>query len=184
MKKEKLVLASTGKEVKVGDKIKVDTLLNTSYGVVFSNAVITVTENSVKKLVDSKILKVMNKNSSEINAKIPMEIEYYVQKVADKMGWHIDKTYNYLNNIDSIFPMAAFSIVLREIAVELDKQYEDHIENSPEIYAISSGHGRITKANKSLIKNYRNFSAFRSVEDAKVACKIMRDFLKGMFSGK
>lgn len=45
--------------------------------------------------------------------------------------------------------------------------------------------GRITKANKAHIKNYRNFAAFRSVSDAKIACSIVRDVLKEMFkSGK
>ena len=114
-----------------------------------------------------------------------MDLEYYVQKIADKMGWHIDKTYNYLNNVDAILPAAAFSMVLREVAIELDKKYEDHIENSPEIYVISMTDGRITKANKAHIKNYRNFAAFRSIEDAKIACRIVRDILKEIFkSGK
>ena len=41
--------------------------------------------------------------------------------------------------------------------------------------------GRITKANKAHIKNYRNFAAFRTVEDAKTACSIVRDILKELF---
>ena len=86
--------------------------------------------------------------------------------------------------MDSILPAAAFSMVLREIAVELDKKYEDHIENSPEIYVISMLDGRITKANKAHIKNYRNFSAFRTIEDARIACRIVKPILKEMFKIK
>ena len=41
--------------------------------------------------------------------------------------------------------------------------------------------GRITKANKAHIKNYRNFAGFRTIEDAKIGCTITRDILKEMF---
>ena len=110
-----------------------------------------------------------------------MELEYYIQKIAEKLGWKIEKVYNYLNNVDAILPAAAFYMVLREVAVELDKKYKDHIEKSPEIYVVSLLDGRITKANKAHIKNYRNFAAFRTVEDAKIACSIVRDILKELF---
>ena len=67
----------------------------------------------------------------------------------------------------------------------MDKKYEDHIENSPEIYVISLLDGRITKANKAHIKNYRNFAAFRTIGDAKIACNIVKELLKELFkSGK
>ena len=75
-------------------------------------------------------------------------------------------------------------MVLREIAIELDKKYEDHIENSPEIYVISMLDGKIAKANKAHIKNYRNFAAFRTIEDAKIACRIVKPILKEMFKNK
>lgn len=113
------------------------------------------------------------------------DLAFYVNKVAQRFGWKPAKACNYLNTIDSCYPAAAFAIVLREIAIELDKKYEDHIEKSPEIYVISMLDGRITKANKAHIKNYRNFAAFRSISDAKIACKITKDILKEMFkSGK
>ena len=44
--------------------------------------------------------------------------------------------------------------------------------------------GRITKANKAYIKNYRNFAAFRTIEDAKIACRIVKPILKEMFKSK
>jgi hypothetical protein len=44
--------------------------------------------------------------------------------------------------------------------------------------------GRIYKVNKAHIKNYRNFAAFRSIEDAKTACKILREILKSMYAKK
>ena len=139
---------------------------------------VKVTKDSLPILIEAGIVTTTKPAKSVVETKVPMELEYYIQKIADKLGWKVEKVYNYLNSVDAILPAAAFSMVLREIAIELDKKYEDHIEKSPEIYVISMLNGRITKANKIHIKNYRNFAAFRTMEEAKMACKIKRDILK------
>lgn len=108
-------------------------------------------------------------------------LAFYINKVAQRFGWKPAKACNYLNTIDSCYPAAAFAMILREIAIELDKKYEDHISNSPEIYSISLTDGRITKLHKSSIRNYKNFAAFRTIDDAKFACKVLRVALKDMF---
>ena len=109
----------------------------------------------------------------------------FLEKIAERLGWKVDKVCNYLTTLDELHPAAAFFVVLREIAIHLDLKYPDHIKNSPEIYVISLLDGRITKANKAHIRSYKNFAAFRSIEDAKIACNITRDVLKEMFkSGK
>ena len=142
----------------------------------------------IEEVFKGEILEIYNNknNPKEETTVVPMDLDYYINKIADKLGWKIDKVYNYLNNIDSILPMAALSIILREIAIELDKKYEDHINNSPEIYVISTLNGKITRVYKAHIKNYRNFAAFRTIEDAKIACKIVKPILKELFksSGK
>ena len=180
-----------GKEVQLGDTLcKVERIEHPLFGEGDVVEHIFVTKEIIPTLIKAGIIEARNAKETKAPAgnpssEVPMDLEYYVQKIADKMGWHIEKVYNYLNSVDSIFPAAAFSMVLREIAIELDKKYEDHINNSPEIYVISTLDGRITKANKAHIKNYRNFAAFRSINDAKIACSITRDILKEMFkSGK
>lgn len=175
----------SGEEVQIGDIIAV---ITKKEGPHFSETItkyIKVTEDILLKLLDDGIITSNSKKDTVNKYEVPMNMEYYIQKIANRLNWKIDKVYNYLNNVDAIYPAAAFSMILREIAVELDKKYKDHIENSPEIYVISMFDGRITKANKAHIKNYRNFAAFRSVEDAKIACNIMKDILKELFkSGK
>ena len=182
---EKIYLTN-GKEVKVGDTLtKVSKVEDPFFGEGTVVQHVVVTEAILPKLLKAGIVTTTPLEHTTAATEVPMELEYYVQRIADKLGWKIDKTLNYLNNVDSILPAATFSMVLREIAIELDKKYEDHIENSPEIYVISVLDGRITKANKAHIKNYRNFAAFRTLEDAKIACRITRDILKEMFkSGK
>lgn len=182
---EKIYLTN-GKEVQIGDSLtKVSKVKDPFFGNGTIVQHIVVTKDILPKLLEAGIVTTTKPAKSVVETEVPMELEYYIQKIADKLGWKVEKVYNYLNSVDAILPAAAFSMVLREIAIELDKKYEDHIEKSPEIYAISMLDGRITKVNKAYIKNYRNFAAFRTIEDAKIACKITRDILKEMFkSGK
>lgn len=182
---EKIYLKN-GKKVQIGDTlVKVSKVVDSFFGGAVVQHIV-VTEDILPRLLELGIVTTTNPTKSTVvESEVPMELEYYIQKIAEKLGWKIEKVYNYLNSVDTILPAAAFSIVLREVAIELDKKYEDHIEKSPEIYVISMLDGRITKANKAHIKNYRNFAAFRTIEDAKIACRITRDILKEMFkSGK
>lgn len=115
-----------------------------------------------------------NKSKEEVNK----DLNYYISKIAKKSYYLED---SWLSKLYQFYPAAAISILLREIAIELDLKYDDHIKESPEIYVISMSDGRIHKANKHRIKNYHNFAAFRTIEDAKEACSIVRDLLKEMF---
>ncbi len=183
---KKLVL-SNGKEVKMGDVIILHNVANTPIGRAKAIQEILVNEETLPKLLAAGII-TQEEHGADCHCahciKSPMDMDFYIEKIAERLGWKVEKVYNYLNSVDSILPAAALSIVLREIAIELDKKYEDHIENSPEIYVISLLDGRITKANKAHIKNYRNFAAFRSIDDARIACKITRDILKELFKSK
>ena len=177
---EKIYLTN-GKEVQIGDILtKVSKVVDPFFGKGTVVQHIVVTRDILPKLLEAGII-TTKPAKSVVETEVPMELEYYIQKIADKLGWKVEKVYNYLNSVDAILPAAAFSMVLREIAIELDKKYEDHIDKSPEIYVISILDGKITKANKAHIKNYRNFAAFRTIEDAKIACTITRDILKEMF---
>lgn len=185
---EKIYLKN-GKEVQIGDTlIKTSKTVDPLFGEGTMVHHIVVTKDTLPKLLEAGIVTTTKPTKSTVaETKVPMELEYYIQKIADRLGWKLEKMYNYLNTIDVILPAAALSLILREIAVELDKKYKDHIQNSPEIFAISMIDGRIKRVNKANIKNYKNFAAFRSIEDAKIACSIVRDILKEIFkdtSGK
>lgn len=138
-----------------------------------------------KDIVDllSILEKVFHNNESCENKvdSTPTSIQYYVEALAHKMDWHPKRMANFLDNLWEISPISAFSVLLREIAVELDKKYKDHIECSDKIYVISTFDGRIHEVCKAHIKNYRNFAAFRTIEDAKFACNILREDLRDMF---
>ena len=187
----KKVILKNGKEVKMGDKLIKHGIIDTPLGKGFIIQEIIVDEETLPKLIKMGVLTQIGCThvagcpcGQHIKNDVPMNMDFYIKKIAARLGWKLEKVNNFLGNVDSILPAAAFSIVLREIAIELDKKYEDHIENSPEIYVISTLDGRITKANKAHIKNYRNFAAFRTIEDAKIACRIVKPILKEMFKSR
>lgn len=72
--------------------------------------------------------------------------------------------------------------MLREVAIVPDEKYDNHIENSKEIYVISCLNGEISKVKDlNKIKNFKNFAAFRTLEDAITAKKILEEPMKQLF---
>ena len=122
--------------------------------------------------LDSILKEVLQENLGE---------EYYIYKLAEKKGWEPKKMLSYIDNLTKFSPQAAFSVLLREIAIDFDNKYKDHIEKSKEIWVVSLLDGKVEQINKAKVKNYRNFSAFRCREDAEKACKILDKRLKNMF---
>lgn len=122
-------------------------------------------------------------NHKETNNHHKLTPEFFIQQLADKKNKSFSATCQWLEDIAETNPAAAFSVVLREIAVYLDNKYEGHIEDSDKIYVISTIDGKIHELDKKLIKNYRNFAAFRTIEDAKLAINILKPQYKALFKG-
>ena len=185
----KKFILKNGEGVEIGDTLIEKSVIDTHFTKELIIKKIIVDEKTLPELLKTGVLipvgcahKANCTCGHCTKSEIPMDITFYIGRIASRLGWKPEKVDKYLlTSVDSVLPAAAFSMILREIAIELDKKYEDHIENSPEIYIISLLDGRIVKANKAHIKNYRNFAAFRTIEDAKIACKIVKPILKGMF---
>ena len=174
----KLKLKETGKEVKMGEKlIKVVEL----FGIPIPVAQIEINETTLPDLIKHGIVVAEGSDSD-----IDITIEGAVQHLANRIGWNKENLERYFNNLYKISPAAVFEIVLKEVAILLDKKYSNHISNSKEIWVINKVNGEIQKLkDMSKIKSFQHFAAFRSLEDAKIACRITKDILKEMFkSGK
>lgn len=78
---------------------------------------------------------------------------------------------------------ARFSVILRALAVLIDRKYPDHINNADvdKYFTIDMTNGRVCEVPKGKIKNFRNFAAFRSIDDIKIATKILRPFIKELW---
>lgn len=64
------------------------------------------------------------------------------------------------------YPSVLFSLILKEVAIELDKRYEGHISECDYVFIISTLDGGVAKIDADNIATYRTFAAFRSIEDA------------------
>lgn len=106
---------------------------------------------------------------------------YYIKNLAIKRGWGVSQMVDFFRELWNFYPAAALSLLLREIAIELDKNYKDHINDSDKIFVISMLDGKIHEVVKRHVKNYKNFAAFRTLEDARIACKILQKELRVMF---
>lgn len=164
-----------GKEVKVGDYVThSEDITHPQLGKIHSETTILVTKESIPTLLKMGIIVPSTTPSDNIG--------YYISKVLTRLGWTESKDLKYIQDLENVYPSIVFNMLLKEIAIELDNKYDDHIENSLEVFVVPTLDGRITKVNKSYIKNYRNFAAFRSVADAKFACRILRSYLREMYA--
>ena len=173
---KKFIVANSGKEINFGDKVLIVETVNYPLGVAKIHRTAVVTEELMDKLIkDGKVNVVEEKDINKIwnNA---------IKNLAKKTNWKEEKLLNILNTLYLANPWAATQMVLREIAIELDKKYDDHINESEHIFAISPQDGRIHEINKAHIKNYRAFPAFRTINDAKIACSLVRENLKSIFT--
>ena len=173
---KKFILADSGKEINFGDRILIIEDINTPLSVARVQRVAVVTKELMGKLIKDGKVNVVEENS--IN-KIWNDA---IKSLAKKTNWKEEKLLNILATLHLANPWAATQMVLREIAIELDKKYDDHINKSEKIYVISPQDGRIHEINKKTVKNYKAFPAFRNIEDAKIACSLIREHLKSIFS--
>ena len=109
--------------------------------------------------------------------------ETIIMSIAKRLKWKDDNVFKYLDNLAYINEGAVLAILLREVAVILDRQYPDHIENSEKIYTIDMAKGEVVEVKDiHKIKNFRNFAAFRNIQDAIIAKKVLKDFMLAAFS--
>lgn len=165
----KYFLKNNKKEVHIGDTIV--------FGGKIKGVTFEIEGTLTEELLDTLIRQGVIENNN------PKSIQDYLKDIMHNMNEQgVGNPKDAIASWWDYNPASLLSTLLRNIAIDLDKKYEDHISKSPEIYVISLLNGKITKANKAHIKNYRNFAAFRTIEDAKEACKIVKPLLKELFN--
>lgn len=174
---EKFINVKSGKEVKVGDLIKVVANVNIPiFGEIKAVKEITLTKDMLTKLIIRGEVKIVKETSD------PMKIWANAWKnLCNKANVTSEKMSSILDILEDANHWVVVQLLLKEIAIELDKKYNNHINNSEKIYAISHQDGRIHEVDKSHIKNYKAFPAFRNIEDAKIACHLVKNHLKSIF---
>lgn len=170
---KKLIFVETGKEVEMGKIIAFG--MKSGRGFVPFYTVI-VCEESIPSLIKEGVIKEVEEEGTHVDP------NFYLEHLAKRIHWNVDNLRKYLGNLYTIYPAAVLSILLREIAIVLDEKYDNQIENSKEIYVISCLNGEISKVKDlNKIKNFKNFAAFRTLDDALAAKHILKDPMKQLF---
>lgn len=176
----KFIFTKTGTEVKFGDIMSLTYDKETPIGKTKISYQTPLTEENLEYFLVAGIIKEV-KHKGLCPVKAPTDLEHYINKIANRLNLNYNETLDYISNLGKINTATLFSVLLKEIALEIDKSYEGHINKLPEIYVISTITGEVNKIKSSYVKNYRNFAAFRSKEDADLAIKILYPIYKEMF---
>lgn len=172
---KKFILTKTNEEVYLGDTISFTKKFKIGSGDVQKTLSFTLTPDNINVFIANGVISPKRADDNTKNLK------FFINSVADSLGWSLDKTYNYLEKLKKIYAPAAFSIILRAIAKYLDKQYSNHISEAEEVWVISLLNGKVCKVNKKDITNYQNFAAFRSKEDALFAKEVLQSYYVNMY---
>ena len=159
MKKEKrYILKKNGLNVNIGDEIN------------FGHISVIISESNIPLLIRYNIIE-----------EVELNINDYAKRIIDKLKLNSSVGIIFLGSLTVVNPGVVFSLLLKEIAIEIDNRYEGHISKSPEIYCVSVLNGEIKKINKNNIHTYKHFAAFRTKEDALEAICILKVLYQDMF---
>lgn len=147
-----------------------------SYTVKEGNTVFTIVTSALSQEILDELIK--KGHVRVVEARQEQDIKYYINKIINKYHLYQD-TYN---NLLTKSPVLILSMLLSEIALEMDRKYPNHISESPHIYGFSLAAGRITEIPKNTIRGYK-FAAFRSMEDAKQACHMLKELIRMIYNG-
>lgn len=173
---EKFILADTNEEVNIGDLIKCTGKKVTENSYCTYKEMFTLTKESLQELINEGVIIV----KEDLKEK-PFNLETAISHLANRLDLKYKDICKVLNQVEVINKAALFSILLKECALILDEKYPDHISNSQEIFIISTFDGKISKVPRHRIKTFEHFAAFRTLEDARAACRVLRPWLKEMF---
>lgn len=178
----KYYYADSDVEVKVGGPI--DLHIKSSAGNI-TIQINKVDEKTLENLVKiGAIRKVSRMSGRKLLAKedIPMNLEFYVSKLEKQLGQESGFLTMLQKATWRIAPASVSDLLLMFIAKFLDEQYPDHIRESKELFGIDV-EGRIVRLDPKRIKTFRTFAAFRSLDDARIACRILKPLKKKIFKG-
>lgn len=106
-----------------------------------------------------------------------------LKRIAKKLSnGDIDELKKLNDLLIKYYPSVIFSLYLKEIAIELDKRYEDHISKCETIYVFNYTSGNIIEVNNTgELTNFKNFAAFRNIDDIDYALTILESLYKIMY---
>lgn len=173
MNKEKYFSKTTNEELEIGKQVFIEGDWNGNHfnGIYTINSV-----EGIKSLVEMGLAYVANEETRSFDTDSLRTI--LIERLEKKLAPHAEAT---LATIHQVNKGAVLSIMLKELAVVLDSTYPDHISNCEEYWVFDFAQGCLKKIPRAYIKTFKHIAVFRTIEDAKLACSVLRDSLKTMY---
>ena len=162
-----------GKEIKLGDTVKV----TRDFGTYKCHTSETLDISTIRKLIETGVAVVKDDS-------IKVDMGEINERISKKLGCSPLHAMRFMDTLAKLDATACFNIILKEIAFKLDEKYPDHIKNCKEIYIFNLAEGVIRKISTHSIKYFKTFAAFRTEEDAKAACRVLKPLIKFIFNDK
>lgn len=107
-------------------------------------------------------------NHYSADTKVSKEPKYYIEVIAKQMNLSINDTVLVLRSMSAVSPGALLNLLLTVVAKELDKVYDNHISECPDVYCYNSLDSKIFKVPTDHLKkaSFKYFAAFRSNNEA------------------
>lgn len=137
--------------------------------------------NFLTKLINElEVINTTPKQANNLNHSQEVDIMDFVPVLATKFNLPTSETQVLLQRLYDMNPGACISLFAKEIAIFLDLRYPDHISKLDEYFVLSLTDGCIHPCNTP-IKNHQCLALFRTLDDAKFACKVLKPMLKAVY---
>ena len=164
----------SGRAVKFGDEITVTFEKFLEDKTVKVTHFITVDQFNVETLVNFGIIEEIKDVEDTLN--------FYVAKIANKLDCPHKAAKRFLLKAACLNKMNAFSMLLREVFEEFERQHVDSIRAYPNIYVISTLTNEIGSVKTTSDICYNNFAYFRLKDEAEKAKYIVEKLLEELLS--
>lgn len=151
-------------EIKLGDTITM--VFKTQFGTLETTR--TVDQKYLKELIEYGIVKEVSESSEE-----EMNIFHVICHLAERINWKPENLKKYLENLYVINPTAVYQTLLREIAIMIDSNYDNHITEAKKLWAVDIVDGAVFQFDDRRTKNITNVALFRTPTEARLAKKVL-----------
>ena len=171
---KKFFLKEDGKEIKLGEKIQISTLVNTSYGEGKAQVEVEVSPATLKKLVDDGFVLIKDDEPQKTDAQIFFEnMKPYFRRFARKNGMSDYSCMGYFLLLYETSKRAHLLVLLETIAEVKNRD----LKKGPKVYWLNPA------ANYSpveLVGNHNNAVVFYSAKDALDAHRLLLPLIKDL----
>ena len=171
---KKFFLKEDGKEIKLGEKIQISTLVDTSYGEGKAQVEVEISPATLKKLVDDGFVTIEDDKPQKTEMQILFEkLKPYFRRFARKNGMSLPSCMGYFVLLSETSKRAHLLVLLETIAEVKNRD----LKKGSKVYWLNpAANYKVAE----VVGNHNNAVVFYSPEDAVDAYKLLLPFIKDL----